>query len=242
MWQRGSDGFFILSPDFCLLYSIPAALRGGRRGGTLAPQAGGPAERGQPGKLYYTLGNAYFRINDLSHAILNYRRALQLMPGDGYARENLRYAQSRVVDKIETSGKSALARSLFFWHFETSLKSRTIAAIVCYLLVWALLIAAIFVRARPLRSAIAAAVVLVVALSISCALDHYSRRHYLEGVVTAEQVTLRKGNGLSYEPQYSTPLHSGAEFSIIEVRGHWFHIKLSDGKSGWISDAAADII
>src|SRR5262249_60434838 len=29
-------------------------------------------------KLYYNLGNAYFRLNDLGHAILHYRRGLRL--------------------------------------------------------------------------------------------------------------------------------------------------------------------
>ena len=194
------------------------------------------------GKLYYNLGNAYFRINDISHAILNYRRALQLMPGDGYVRENLKYARSRVQDKIETSGKSALAHSLFFWHYETSLKSRTLAGIACYILIWLLLIAAVLTRKRWLRWPILAAVALTVAIGASCAIENWSRGHNLEGVITAEQVTVRKGNGISYEPQFSTPLHPGTEFSVIEIRGNWFQIRLSDGKAGWIAAGEAEII
>jgi len=194
------------------------------------------------GKLYYNLGNAYFRTNDISRAILNYRRSLRLIPGDSHVRENLKYARSRTQDKIETSGKSALIRNLFFWHFDMSLRSRTIAAIVFYVLVWALLIAAVIVRARWLRWPIIGAVALTLALAASCAIDHYSRSHHLEGVITAEQVTVRKGNGISYEPQFKEPLHSGTEFSVIEVRGTWLHVGLADGKTGWIQASAAEII
>ena len=194
------------------------------------------------GKLYYNLGNAHFRINDLSRAILNYRRALRLAPGNSRIRENLKYARSKVHDRIETSGKRALARSLFFWHFDTSVKGRTTAAIVCYVIVWVALIIYVFLRRPPLRWLIVAAILLTIALGISCAADHYSRGRRLEGVVTAEEVELRKGNGLSYEPMYSAPLHSGAEFSVIERRGNWYHIRLNDGKSGWIQSAAAEII
>ena len=194
------------------------------------------------GKLHYNLGNACFRINDLSHAILNYRRALQLMPGDSYVRENLKYARSRVLDKIETSGKSALAHGLFFWHYDTSLKWRTVAAIACYILIWVLLIAAVVTRRRWLRWPIIAAIALAVAIGTSCAIENWSRGHNLEGVITAEQTTVRKGNGISYEPQFSTPLHSGTEFSVIEVRGTWYHIRLADGKAGWIPAGAAEVI
>jgi len=194
------------------------------------------------GKLYYNLGNAYFRVGDLSRAILNYRRALRLMPGNSYIRENLRFARSRVHDKIEMSGKRALLRSLFFWHFDTSLKSRTVAAIGCYVLLWGLLIVGVFLRWHPLRWAARAAIVLTVALGLSCAVENYTRGRSLEGVVTAEEVVLRKGNGISYEPKYSAPLHSGAEFSIVEQRGSWYHIRLSNGKSGWIQASAAEVI
>jgi len=194
------------------------------------------------GKLYYNLGNACFRTNDISHAIINYRRALRLMPGNSYVRENLKYARSRAQDKIETSGKSALIRSLFFWHFDTSLRSRTLAGIAVYVLIWVLLIAAVIARGRWLRWPIIAAVALTLALAASCGIEHYSRSHNLEGVITAEQAVVRKGNGISYEPQFKEPLHSGTEFIVIEVRGTWLHVGLADGKTGWIQSEAAEII
>src|SRR5712692_10527969 len=33
-------------------------------------------------RLYYNLGNAYFRLHDLGHAILYYRHGLRLEPGN----------------------------------------------------------------------------------------------------------------------------------------------------------------
>jgi uncharacterized protein YgiM (DUF1202 family) len=55
-------------------------------------------------------------------------------------------------------------------------------------------------------------------------------------------VVVRKGNGISYEPQYAEPLHSGAEFSVEEQRASWYLIRLSDGKTGWIPVDAAELI
>ena len=39
--------------------------------------------------LYYNLGNAYYRLNDLPRAILNYERALRMEPANGDASYNL---------------------------------------------------------------------------------------------------------------------------------------------------------
>ena len=51
-------------------------------------------------QLYYNLGNAYFRDNQLGKAILNYERAHLLDPGDGDIRHNLRFANNRTEDRI----------------------------------------------------------------------------------------------------------------------------------------------
>src|SRR5690554_1504829 len=55
-------------------------------------------------QLYYNLGNAYFRDNQLGQVILNYERALLLDPGDSDIRHNLRFANNRKVDRITPAG------------------------------------------------------------------------------------------------------------------------------------------
>jgi len=52
-------------------------------------------------KVFYNLGNAYFRKNQLGKAILNYRRALSLDPRDEDSIANLRFAKLFTLDKIE---------------------------------------------------------------------------------------------------------------------------------------------
>ncbi|ETX04041.1 MAG: hypothetical protein ETSY2_31095 [Candidatus Entotheonella gemina] len=58
-------------------------------------------------KLYYNLGNAHILRNDFGRAILNYRRGLQLEPGNSRLQANLRYARSQRLDQIETSAQQA---------------------------------------------------------------------------------------------------------------------------------------
>ena len=57
-------------------------------------------KRGTSASLYYNLGNAYFRSDSLTQAILAYERASLLSPGDDDIRFNLQFARSKTIDKI----------------------------------------------------------------------------------------------------------------------------------------------
>lgn len=55
---------------------------------------------GVSSEIYYNLGNAYYRTDNITQALLAYERALQLSPGDNEIRFNLQYARSKTIDKI----------------------------------------------------------------------------------------------------------------------------------------------
>ncbi|MBR4729315.1 MAG: BatD family protein, partial [Prevotella sp.] len=57
-------------------------------------------KQGASADLYYNLGNAYYRTENITRAVLNYERALLLSPGDRDIRFNLQMARSKTVDKI----------------------------------------------------------------------------------------------------------------------------------------------
>lgn len=55
---------------------------------------------GVSAEIYYNLGNAYYRTDNITRAVLNYERALLLSPGDRDIRFNLQMARSKTIDKI----------------------------------------------------------------------------------------------------------------------------------------------
>ena len=57
-------------------------------------------KQGVSAELYYNLGNAYYRTDQMPKAVLNYERALLLSPGDADIRFNLQMARSKTIDKI----------------------------------------------------------------------------------------------------------------------------------------------
>jgi len=79
-------------------------------------------------KLYYNLGNAYFLVDDIGRAILNYRRALHLDPSDVNLRNNLAFARSQRLDKVSVETEKRVLETLFFWHYDFSLRTKFLLA------------------------------------------------------------------------------------------------------------------
>lgn len=51
-------------------------------------------------EVYYNLGNAYYRTDNITKAVLAYERAHLLSPGDEDINFNLQFARSKTIDKI----------------------------------------------------------------------------------------------------------------------------------------------
>ena len=62
--------------------------------------------------VYYNLGNAYFKNNQLGNAILNFEKAFKLAPHDQDVIANLELAKGRIADKIEGRQENFLVREL----------------------------------------------------------------------------------------------------------------------------------
>ncbi len=52
------------------------------------------------GELFYNAGNCYFRLQEKGKAMLNYKRALMIMPRDADLKYNLEYLQDTLKDKL----------------------------------------------------------------------------------------------------------------------------------------------
>jgi len=63
-----------------------------------------------------------------------------------------------------------------------------------------------------------------------------------EGVVVADEVVVRKGNGDGFEPQFEQSIGEGVEFELLERRGDWLRVRLPDGQEGWIRAREAELI
>jgi len=195
-------------------------------------------------ELYYNLGNAYFKSNQIGKTILNYERAKKLAPRDEDILFNLEIAQLYVVDKISLPPQIFLVT---FWknikYFFVS-KDLGILTLVIYIVLILLLISRIFIRNLSLKNIIGIAVYPVLILFLFSTFIFVQRIH--KDVNLKEAIVIIKRIDVNSSPSNDATevfaLHEGVKVKISEHSGDFLRIELSDGKIGWISAHAVEII
>jgi len=193
------------------------------------------------GKVYYNIGNTYFRMGDIGQAIVNYRRAEQYLPSDPNLQHNLTYVLGKRQDTIIPQQKETLLHTLFFWHYDFSQNIRSTIFLYSYIGFW-IIAGLVFLtpwRISPWSLAPFAAATLLLASSLF--LSNYGTEN-TAGVITDREVLARKGDSRSYQSSFTDPLHAGTEFSLLEKRGSWLHIELQDGRRCWLPARSSELI
>lgn len=193
--------------------------------------------------LYYNLANTYLLKEDIGRAILNYRRAAKLDGADVNIQKNLAFARSRRVDTVEVGADKRVLKTLFFWHYDISLKTKFLLTCLLFAALCISLIVMVWLGRGPvaLTAAVLSGVLLLCFLaSVIVEANHQANTRY--GVIMAREVVARQGDGPNYPPSFKDPLHAGTEFKLIEQRPGWLHIVLSNGSEAWIPDDAAGLV
>jgi len=196
----------------------------------------------QNGRIYYNLGNVYFRMKDIGRAIVNYRRAEQFIPNDPNLKQNLEYAREKRLDEIEVKQETKVLKTLFFWHYDLSTKNRVVTFIICFILVWIVAGIRIFMDKSFLNWCIVVAAFLCLLLAGSLVAEEINLRRNRPGVIISQEVVARKGNSETYEPSFKEPLHPGTEFTLIEDRGTWYYIELVDSRTCWVPSKDVEMV
>jgi tetratricopeptide (TPR) repeat protein len=190
--------------------------------------------------LYTNLGNTYLMTGDIGRAMLSYRRAIELEPGNTEISRNLAYARGKRLDKVEPPARKRVLQTLLFWHYDFSARVRFITAILSAGVLCLLLTGMVWMGRRAYFTAGAViAAILLIAMAGSLAADELNKR--IEGVIVAAGVVARQGDGLNYPEAFKEPLHAGTEFVVVEKRPGWVRIELADSSGGWVPADAAEL-
>ena len=194
------------------------------------------------GKLYYNIGNIYFKTKDIGRAILNYKKAEQYIGNDINLQKNLAFARQMRQDKIDVKQETKILTTLFFWHYDLSFKTRLFLFFGSFCLLWLFAGIRIFVKRPFFRGAAAVTGVLSVMFAASLAVEYGAWKNTIEGVVVSDESVARKGNSVSYEPSFTNPLHAGTEFTVLENRGAWIQVQLPDDRTCWLPAGDVELV
>jgi len=190
------------------------------------------------GHIYYNLGNAYFKEDRLGRAILNYERALFLMPRDADLNFNLRHARDQIKDDIP--GSKNLMSTTFFWL--DSLRSGEIfwAFAILNSLLWLTLILRLFNRSDGTYSLFIILLIFWLITGTSLGLKWYKMESDNRAVILDKEVNALAGPDIKDTELFK--LHEGAVVNLERSEDGWFLINLPDKKRGWVKAGSVESI
>lgn len=190
-------------------------------------------------ELYFNLGNAYYKLNQVAESIYYYEKALQLQPEDQDVLHNIQFAQNMTLDAIETLPLTQLANFKQQLLQQISLQQWSYAIIASIWLSLAFFALYIISR-RPLRKRLAF-IGMLLALFVgggsffgaNAALDQNENVRY--GILFSEEIQLYdEPNERSKE---AFLLHQGAKVQILDSLQDWQKIRIANGAEGWVKGA-----
>ena len=187
--------------------------------------------------LYYNLGNAYYRTDNITFAILSYERALLLSPSDDDIKLNLQIAQSKTIDKITPEAEMFLVqwyKSLVNLMGIDSWATLSIFSLVLTLAFFTLYLLSVKVTRRKVGFFAGMFFTVLFVLSQICAYQQKSQYQNRRGaIVVVPSLQLKdvpddKGKSV-------TVIHEGTRVDIIDdSMKDWKHVKLGDNREGWL--------
>ncbi|MAT39463.1 MAG: hypothetical protein CL946_07645 [Ectothiorhodospiraceae bacterium] len=188
-------------------------------------------------KLYYNLGNAYFKNGDLGKSILFYERAYLLQPEDPEIAQNLKIARARIRDRVEPIPLLVIVK---WWNDLKTTSSASTLFLYSTILAW-LLAGAIFLfygfrNVLLRRVVLALGIVLIGLFAASVALVQAKNESLAAedfGIIMPFEVIVHSTPDATAVESFK--IHEGLKVEVLEEKDGLVRIRLADGKQGWIS-------
>jgi len=187
-------------------------------------------------ELYFNLGNAHYKLNNIGPSIYYYEKALQLDPYDLDIQNNLAFAENAKVDAIEP-----LPQTVFkTWYKSVSgvfnYNGWAINAVIfsfLFVLLFLLYYYAGSERKKRLLFAASIATIFFLVASITLAFMTYSDdQKNNPAVIFSEKVEVKDAPSVGGEVNFV--IHEGTKVQILDRDDEWVRVRLEDGKDGWV--------
>ena len=202
-------------------------------------------KNGESAEIYFNLGNAYYRTDNITKAVLNYERARLLSPGDDDINFNLQFARSKTIDKITPQSE------MFFvtWYKSlvnfTSVDNWAKTGILCIVMALLLVLLYLFGPQLMLRKIGFFGGLAFFVIFLLSNLFAFQQKQALDNrtgaIIMAPSVNIKKTPAKNSTDQFV--LHEGTRVDIIDKgMTDWRCIRVGDGREGWIETKAIEEI
>jgi tetratricopeptide (TPR) repeat protein len=202
------------------------------------------SQKKESASLFFNLGNAYYKNQQLGKAILNYEKAKVLNPNLADLEENLDIAENRKKDNIPSLPPFFLAT---FWQGFYLLASSAIWAILGILMLFVSVGGmTLFLLKNTKKEKKTGLIALGVGflLGILFLTLGNSRYQYMTNQTTAVITTSKVDfkDGADEDSNTTQPLHEGTVIHLIENIGNWYKVRLPNGEVGWLPKEVFEVV
>ncbi len=195
-------------------------------------------------KLYYNMGNAWFKEGNIGRSILCYNRALALSPGDGDIRYNLTVAAGYVKDRIEPVPEFFLAGWVRSLRQALSVDAWAVISLVLFACLLASVLVYLVSANLTLRKAGFYTALCSLALAVLAFGFAQSERRAIvdnpDAVVMATAVAVKSSPGEGGKDLFV--LHEGTMLRVLDSFGKWREVVIADGNRGWVDVAGIEMV
>lgn len=187
-------------------------------------------------ELFFNLGNTHYKLNNTAKSIYNYEKALQLNPKDESIIQNLAFANNMKIDAIEVLPE--IGYSKYFNKFARAMNTDTwaiLSIVACLLFILSVILYFYTNNTAPKRaffiSSFGTSLFCLFCLSVAYYKDS-TIDHKVYAIVFAKESKLK--TEANFKSEDALILHEGTKVLVVEKDKNWLHIKLTDGKTGWL--------
>lgn len=188
-------------------------------------------------ELYFNLGNANYKLNNIAPSIYYYEKALLLNPEDKDIKNNLvGYAQNMTVDAIDNVPQVGFTRIIN--NIVNSFSTDTWAKIAVIGIIIFVVLFLLYHFSYATSKKRVAFVISLVSLFLACfSVVMAFQKQSLDkkdnpAIVFAQESRVKSEANKSSEEVFR--LHEGTKVQVLETYEDWKKIQLSDKSTGWI--------
>ena len=194
----------------------------------------------ESGEVFFNLGNAYYKLDEIGKSIYFYEKALNYIDGDEALDQNLKIARLKIIDKIEPIPKLFIFEWIDFVLHIISIENWGWISFVLFFSM-ALIFSLYILFTKRLLFSLSWIFFILFSISILIFIGRIYLFESVEfGIIFEKKVAVMSEPNLGASEVFI--LHEGTKVKINRSINDWFEISIADGKTGWCKSTSIGII
>ena len=191
-------------------------------------------------EVYYNLGNAYYKLNNIAESIYYFEKAKQLDPNDEDIIINSNFAKNMTIDAIEKLPESQIVTfqkkiygifNFSYWSYLT---------VILFWIFSGLFLVYVFIKSASLKQtfffiAFGILIFFMISFLITYSIEEKEKNTNF-AILFSNQKDIWSEPNQQAELLFS--LHEGTKVEVLDILENWKKIRIANGSEGWIENAS----